>query len=133
MAISTYLANALLEHQVGKTAFTAPTAYAALSSTTPNVNGTNVTEPTAGNYSRVTTSAASWGSAAAGAITNAAALTFPVASADWVSGASLTHVALYDAATGGNLLGFAAVSVAKSCLAGDQITIPVSNLNITLS
>lgn len=133
MPASTYLANKLLDHQVGKTAYTMPTVYVGLSSTTPAVGGTGVTEPSAGSYARVTTSAATWATAASGATSNAAAITFPTATADWVSGSNLTYGLLYDAATGGNLLGFGALTVAKNVLNGDTASIAIGNLTVTLS
>jgi hypothetical protein len=132
MPATTFLANSLLEHQVGKTAYTMPTTYLALSSTTPTVGGTNVTEPTGGAYARVAT-AGVWGTAAAGAITNTGAITFTAASADWLSGANLTYGVLYDAATAGNCLGFGVLTVAKNILAGDTASVAAGGVTITLS
>lgn len=133
MSASTYLANKLLELQVGKTAYTLPTVYVALSSTTPTVGATNVTEPTTGGYARVATTGATWGTAAAGSIANAAAITFPTATADWAAGSNLTYGLMYDAATGGNMLGFGALTVPKNTLNGDTASIAVGGLTITLS
>jgi hypothetical protein len=133
MPASTYLANKLLEHQVGKTAFTMPTVYVALSSTTPVIAGTGVTEPSAGAYARVATTGATWATAASGSISNSAAINFPTATADWLTAANLTHGVLYDASTGGNMLGFGALTVAKNVLNGDAPTIAAAGLTITLS
>lgn len=133
MPASTYLANKLLEHQVGKTSFTMPTAYVALSSTAPTLAGGNVTEPSGSGYARVTTSGATWGTAASGSITNAAAITFPAASGDWLAGANLTHGVIYDAPSGGNVLGYGTLTVAKNVLNGDTASIAIGNLTITIS
>lgn len=133
MGISTYLANELLEVQVGKSAFATPTVYVALSSTLPTAAGTNVTEPSGGSYARVATSAATWSTASAGAISNAAAITFPAATADWVAGANLAYGVLYDASTAGNMLSFGAITVPKSILSGDTASIATGDLDITLS
>lgn len=133
MPASTYLANKLLDHQVGKTAYTSPTVYVGLSSTTPAIAGTGVTEPSTGSYARVTTSAATWATAASGSTSNAAAITFPTATADWASGSNLTYGVLYDAATGGNLLGYGALTVAKNVLNGDTASIAIGALTVTLS
>lgn len=133
MAITTYLANKLLEHQVGKTAYTMPTVYVALSSTAPTVGGTNVTEPSGGAYARVATSGATWGTAASGAITNAAAITFPTATADWLSASNLTYGVLFDASSGGNCLGYGVLAVAKNVLSGDTASIAIGDLDITLA
>ena len=107
---STYLSNKLLDHANGKTAFTMPTVYVGVSTTTPTMPaGTGVTEPTAGtgNYGRVNTNSPQcWGSAATNSATNSAnAITFGTSSAAWSSGASnCTYLVAYDASTGGNLL-----------------------------
>jgi hypothetical protein len=133
MPATYYLANKLLDHQVGKANFTMPTVYVGLSSTTPTLAGGNITEPSGGSYARATTSAATWASAASGATTNAQVITFPTATADWVGGANLTYGVLYDALTGGNVLGYGALTVAKDVLNGDTPSIAIGDLDITLS
>jgi len=133
MSISVYLADKLLDHQNGKTAYTMPTAYIALSSTTPATDGTSVTEPTGGSYARVATSSATWNAAAAGSVTNAAAITFPAATADWSAGANMTYGVIYDAATAGNMLSFGVLTVAKNVLNGDTASIAIGGITITLS
>lgn len=133
MPASTAQANKILEAQVGKTAFGTQVAYVGLSSTTPSIAGTGVTEPTGGAYARVTTSAATWGNASGGSITNAQAITFATATADWAAGANMTHGVLYDAPTGGNMIGFGALTVAKNVLNGDTASIAVGGITITLS
>lgn len=133
MPASTYLANKLLEHQVGKTAYTMPTVYVGLSSTTPNINGTGVTEPSSGGYARVATTGATWDTAASGAITNATAITFPDATGTWSSGDTMTHGVLYDASSGGNLLAFGAISTPKPVETDDTVVIKAGDLDITLS
>ena len=134
MGISTYLSNKLLDHQLGKASYTMPTVYVGLSSTTPTASGSNVTEPSTGSYARVQTSATSWNSASNGQSTNATIIAFPVATADWVGGANLTHVVLFDAASGGNFLGFGVLGTAKPCLNGDEMKLPANTgATITLS
>lgn len=133
MPFATYLSNKVLDHVVGKTSFTMPTNYLGLSSTTPTISGTNVTEPSTGSYARVATSGSSWTAAASGVSVNAATLTFPTASADWVSAANLTYGVAYDASTSGNLLYFGALTTAKPVLNGDTVSIAPSGVSITLS
>lgn len=130
---STYLADKVIDHVTGKTAYTSPTVYVGLSSTTPTVGGTNITEPSGGSYARVATSGATWNAAASGSTTNAATITFPTATADWLAQAPLTDVVLYDASTAGNFLGFGVMSVAKAILNGDVASIPSGSLTVTLS
>tara|TARA_R110000851_G_scaffold12997_3_gene44681 strand:- start:3109 stop:3510 length:402 start_codon:yes stop_codon:yes gene_type:complete len=132
MSFSNYLENEVLDHVTGKGAYTSPTNYVGLSSTTPNENGTGVTEPGAGAYARVTTSASDWNAASAGSIANANDLTFPTASADWVSGSNLTYVVVYDALTSGNMIYYGQLNTAKAVLNGDTAKIPAGSLTITL-
>lgn len=133
MPASTYLANKLLEHQLGKTAYIMPTAYVAFSSTTPTAAGTSVTEPSGGAYARVATSGATWGTAATGSITNAAVIAFPAATADWLAAANLTYGVIYDAAAAGNMIGFGVLTVAKNVLNGDTASIAIGQLTVTLA
>ena len=133
MPASTYLANRLIDHELGKTAFTMPVVHVGLSTTTPTLGGTNVTPPVGGSYARIATTGASWTAAAAGSTSNAVVLTFPTASADWASGANMTFGVLYDAATGGNLLGYGVLSVPRPVLNGNIASIGIGGLVVTLT
>ena len=133
MPYTYYLTDKLIDHSNGKAAYSEPVVYVGLSTTTPALNGTGVTEPSTGSYARVATSSATWNSAATGSTTNAASITFPTATADWAAGANLTYAVLYDASTSGNLLSYGALTAAKSCLNGDTVSISIGNLTITLS
>jgi len=132
MSFFNYLENSVLDHVVGKTAYTSPTVYIGLSSTTPAEDGTNVTEPSTGSYARVSTAAGDWNAAAAGATANANAVTFAQASADWVAGADLTYLVAYDALTVGNELFYGLLTVAKPVLNGDTASFPAGDIDITL-
>lgn len=133
MAFSTFLSNAVLNHIVGKTAYTSPTVYVGLSTTTPALDGTGITEPSSGSYARVATSAATWNAASAGSITNSATIAFPTATTDWAGAANLTYGVLYDDPTAGNVLGYGALAVAKNNLAGDTTAINAGSLTISLA
>ena len=130
----------VLEAQVGKTAFGTQTVYVGLSSTAPT-NGnppTTITEPSGGGYARVATTGATWGSGTVVSgttptVANAAVITFATASADWVAGANLTHAVLYDALTGGNVVAFGTLTVAKNVLSGDTASIAIGGITITLT
>lgn len=140
MSFSIYTAQALLNSLFGKTsAFGAlasvPTIYVALSSTTPTESGTNITEPSSGSYARVATAAIDWDAATSAdpsVVLNAAAVEFPQATGDWVSGADLTHFVLYDAASAGNVLGSGALGTAKPVLSGDTPSFAIGDLLISL-
>lgn len=69
MPFTAYSDDALLNSLFGKTSNfgalgSAPTFYVGVSSTTPNPNGTGVTEPSGSGYARVATTAASWNASA---------------------------------------------------------------------
>jgi hypothetical protein len=65
-------------------------------------------------------------------LTNSNAITFPVATADWATQTTnaITQIGLYDALTGGNLLGIYTLGFNKYCYNGDQVTIPVGSHKI---
>lgn len=133
MPFSTSVDNALLDHLCGKAVWTAPAAiYVGLSSTTPTKAGANVTEPSGGGYARTQITAAQFQSAASSATQNNTDKSFPVATADWLSAASLTHLVIYDAATAGNFLGFKALTAAKPVLNGDTAKILNGDLDIVM-
>jgi hypothetical protein len=111
------------------------TLWIGLSSTTPAEAGTGATEPTAGAYARVSTTATDWGPASGTAPavkSNTAVKTFPQATADWVAGANLTHFGLWDASTAGNLKWFGALTTAKPVLNGDTASFAAGALILKL-
>lgn len=102
MAKSNYLEDKILNHVFKATAYTAPaTTYAALMTAAPNETGGG-TEVAGGSYAR---QAITWGSPSAGTIANSSTLTFSALPA-----ATITHIAVYDAATSGNLLYYGGLS-----------------------
>lgn len=109
---------------------TPPVWYVGLSSTDPS---TAVTEPAAGGYARVVTVATDWSVATVGftRIDNAAVLTMPTATADWLLGVVLPYVVLYDALTLGDLLGWGNVATPKVVLTGDTISFPIAAITVT--
>lgn len=140
MSFSNYTAQAMLNALFGKTSSfgalaTAPTIFVGLSSTAPAEDGTGITEPSAGGYARVATAAVDWNAASLAdpaALDNANAVTFPQATADWLVGVNLTDFVLFDAATLGNYLGGAALTVAKPVMNGDTAEFAAGTLDWTL-
>lgn len=140
MSFSNRTAQALLNSLFGKTSnfgalASAPTIYVGLSSTTPTETGTNITEPSGGSYARVATAASDWNAATSAdpsVVSNANAITFPAATADWVSAADLTYFVLYDASSSGNVIGSGALALAKPVLNGDTPSFPASSLTASL-
>jgi len=85
-------------------------------------------EPSGNGYARVATTGASWDAASSGATANAAAIEFPEASGDW---GTITHFALFDAITGGNMLAHADLTTAKPISDGDTLRFPIGDLGLT--
>lgn len=129
--ISNYLANALLNHIFGKATYTPPTnIYVELSTTAPTDAGTNVTPPSGGGYARKQTAPSDWNMAAGRIIDNANAIEFAEASASW---GTLSHFALFDAATGGNFLGWGALATPKAVDSGDTARFAAGDLDVSFT
>lgn len=129
-SFSDYLENELLDHVFGAAAYTAPgTIYAALFTVSP-ADDDSGTEVTGGSYARVgiTNNATNFPAASGGAKSNANAITFPTATADW---GTVVAVGLYDASSGGNLLGWATIT-SQSVPSGVTASIAAGDLDITL-
>jgi hypothetical protein len=126
MSMSDYLENALLNAVLRNTPYTSPSqVYVALFTSDPTDAGTG-TEVSGGGYARqpVTFNAPSNGQ-----VTNAADILFPVATASW---GTVTHIGIYDAQTGGNLLFHGALTTSKTISANDQLKIAAGSLSISL-
>jgi len=124
---TTYCSNKVLEHIVGKTSFTMPSVWVALFTATPSDAGGG-TECTGGSYARKSTAGADWATAASSSIQNANAITFVTPTGSW---GTATHFALMDAATVGNMLGWAALGTSKAISTGDTPTFAAGALIIT--
>lgn len=129
----------MLDHLLNDPANTpAATNYVALSSTTPTEAAGNITEPSGGSYARVATTAADWAAASGTAPAtklNTAVLTFPTASADWVSAANLTYFILYNHLTNtgtGAEIAFGALTTPKPVLNGDTASFAASAITFQM-
>ena len=132
-------ARTILNSAIGGTAFTPPaTLFFGLSTTTPNTDGTNVTEPASGGYARAssTNNTTNWPADVSGTASksNATVINFPQASATWSAGANFTHVCVYaDPSGGANPLAFGALSTPKPVTSGDTASFAVSSVTWTLA
>jgi len=61
--------------------------------------------------------------------TNNAAIEWPTATGSW---GTITHVAVFDALTTGNMLVYATLTASKSISTGDVLRIPSGDLDVTL-
>lgn len=60
---------------------------------------------------------------------NSAAIEFPTATASF---GTVSHVGVFDASTGGNLIAYAALSASKAIDTGDVFRIPSGDFDVTL-
>lgn len=125
--ISTYLADKLLDAVLSNTSYTLPTTvYAAAMTAAPTAAGGG-TEVSGGSYAR---QAITWGSAASNAKANSAAVTFPTATASW---GTVVDLAIYDAATAGNLLFFGALGTSEAIASTNVLNFPIGNISVSLT
>lgn len=127
-AASDYLENKLLDHVLRNTAYTSPTTvYVALFENSPADADTG-DEIAGGSYVR---KAATFDVAASGAITTSVDINYtgmPDTTAD-----PITHFGIYDDVSAGNLLVHGAFASPKVTNAGDTLTIPAGDLDVTLA
>lgn len=124
-----YLETEILDHIFGKGAYTPPTIHVALSTADPTDDASGLAEPSGNGYARVETEAADWNAASGGALDNANAIEFPAATGSW---GTITHFALYDAATLGNLLAHGALTASKAIGSGDTARFAAGDLDVSL-
>lgn len=118
----TNLANSILDHLRGGTAWTQPAdIYIKLHTGDPGSAGT-------ANASTVTTrSAATFGAASSGAI----ALTGTDPSWSMTATETISHISAHDASTSGDFLFSAALAASKAVVNGDTLTL--TSLGVSLS
>lgn len=121
--------NEILDHLFGKGSYTPPTIHVGLSTANPGDDGAGLSEPSGNGYARVSTSAADWNSASGGSLDNANAIEFPQATGNW---GTITHFALFDASTGGNMLAHSSLTQSKAITNGDTARFSAGDLDVSL-
>lgn len=140
-AASNYLENKVLDHTLGNTAFTQPSSlYLGLftnTSTNAAANleaGTLTDEVSGGSYARVDINvdgtSGAFDTASGGSTSNTQTITFTAATANW---GTITHIAVLDASTSGNVLFWGAVTTSKTIESGDTFQVSAGNLTISLA
>jgi len=128
--ISTYLADKLLDHSLGKTSYTMPTVYVGLYTTNPTMPaGSGGVEVSGGGYARQTLSP-NTAAASSGSASSSGAVTFAQASANW---GTVTGIGLFDAASAGNLLAAGPLTTNEVVNSGDTFSFPIGDITLTLS
>lgn len=134
MSLSNFAEKKINDYLFGGTSFTPPaTYYIALLTAAPSESGT-YSEANYTGYSRVAvannktnfTTAADDGNAT---ITNQVEIRFPVATG---GSSTVTHVALFDAASGGNMWAYGTLAISKNYTAGDRPVFEIGALVFTI-
>jgi hypothetical protein len=138
-SFTNYLEEKLLQHAFTGTAYTQPSGrYVGLFTTAPT-EGSLGSEVTGGAYARQTATftvnnayeidpVGAPGVLVTAALNNAV-IEFPTATVAW---GVVSHIGVFDAVTGGNMLAYGALTAARNVTDGDIFRIPVNNLKITL-
>lgn len=127
--LSNYLANEFLDWVKGVAIDSPPAAvYVALFDGDPTAAGSGGTEVTttirvAGRL------AVTWGAISSRQIANSADIDFGTSAGN----ANVTHAAIFDAASGGNMLTYSPVDNVRNILTGDPVVIPTGDLTINFN
>lgn len=127
MSFSNTYETHVLNYVFTTTSVTRPTAwYLALFTSNPaeDASGTEVTT-TGTAYARQSATFTVSGNTAS----NSAAIEFPTATASY---GTVTHVGVYTASSGGDLIAYAALSTSKAIDTGDVFRVPSGDLDVTL-
>jgi hypothetical protein len=128
-ALSDYAEKLLLDWSMTTGSATRPTAwFVALYTAAPSDSGGG-TEVSTGGYSRkaVTFAAAT---SPGGTTSNTGAVSFTASGANY---GTVTHIGIFDASTGGNLLWHGAMTASKTVNDGDTLEFSIGNIDLTLA
>jgi hypothetical protein len=128
-ALSDYAEKLLLDWMMTTGSATRPTAWYVALFTTATDDAGGGTEVSGNGYSRqtVTFDAATSGT---GTTSNTDAPTFTAAGGNW---GTITHIAIHDAATGGNRLWHGALAASKTIDDGDSLQFAIGNIDLTIA
>lgn len=128
-ALSDYAEKLLLDWMMTTGSATRPTAwYVALYTAAPSDSGGG-TEVSGSGYSRqsVTLAAAS---TPGGTTSNTNAVSFTASGGAF---GTVTHIGIFDASTGGNLLWHGAMTASKAVADGDTLEFSIGNIDLTIA
>jgi len=127
MSFSNTFETHVLNYTFTTTSVTRPTAwYLALFTSNPDEDASGTEVSTSGTaYARQSATFTVSGNTAS----NSAAIEFPTATASF---GTVSHVGVFDASTGGNLIAYSALDTSKAISTGDVFRVPSGDLDITL-
>jgi len=133
MSLTDNVEAEVLDKLYGGTDFTPPASYyIGLFTTNPGDDGTGGTEVSGSGYARVqvVNNVTNFPAASGGSKSNGTVITFPAASGG--SWGTVVGFGLFDAASGGNLLGVGTISPGVLISDGETRNFPIGNLSFTL-
>lgn len=137
---SNYTETNIIETTLRGTAFPVPAGtYLALFTVDPtdaNVSANEVQVAAWPAYTRQDCAAGGamntgWSAPSDGVTSNAKAVTFPANNG--AGSVAVTHIGIYDAATGGNLLYHAPLTASKTLQVGDVISFAIGSITVTVA
>jgi len=130
-SFSDYTENLVLTWLFTTSSATRPTAwYVGLFTGAPSDTGGG-TEVSGNGYARVATGTMSVSGTTPTTATNGSAIEFAAASGgNW---GTITHAAIFDASSGGNLIAWGALTTSRTINDGDVFRIPAGSLDVTLT
>lgn len=122
MSFGNYAELKLLDHLLGTTAYTMPTAYLSLHTGDPGETGAN--EAAGGSYIR---KVAVFAAASGGSAANSGTISFT-----GMPAATITHIGLWDAVSSGNFLGGGALTGSQAFSSGDIARFTAGTVTVAL-
>ena len=135
-AASNYLENKVLDHVLRNTAYTQPSSlYLALFNNTSgsaaaNLEAGTLTDEVSTSGTAYIRKTVAFAAASGGTSASSGTVTFDAATDDW---GTITHIAVMDAETSGNVLFYGAVTTSKTIETGDTFQVSSGNLTISLA
>lgn len=125
-ALADYAENLVLDWLMTTGSATRPTSwYVALYTAAPSDSGGG-TEVTGGGYAR---QSVTFGAASGGTCSNTNQVSFTASGADY---GTVSHVAIHDAVSGGNLIWHGALATSRSVVDGDTFLFAVGAIDLTI-
>ena len=126
MSLTNAFETSTLQYLFTTGSVTRPTAwYLGLFTSDPTETGSAGTEVSGGGYARKAVTFTVSGNEA----TNSSAIEWDAATASF---GTITHIAVLDAASGGNMIASSALTASKAIATDDIIRVPAGDLDITL-
>lgn len=127
-AMTNYLEDALLNHMLRNTSYTSPaTVYVGLLTADPTESGLTTSEISGFAYQR---QSATFSAPVGNTTSNSVVIQFPVATGTW---GVISHVAIFDALSGGNMLFYGPLTTTKTVNLGDSFKFNATALSVTIN